>query len=237
MGKLFQRPKLEPKEYLAQLHKEITVITTELESLKESYVAKSIELNNDFEAERDKKQRELGELENTLVFKRMEQAELAKPFNTRTQELNERESALKDKESQFLSHEQQVFEREREAEKKLESVQDLADQIGEARVRQLVKDKLLIVKENTLKQRENAHLLRSEELAQKANDMHAEFLEREEKVSLRELNVESRSENLLERESTLAKANIMLRDREQMLKRGFDELRLKQNGSTERPQG
>lgn len=230
---LFQKPKLDKKEYFANLEKEIFRVTEELEKAKTHFADAYVELDKEFSAKKALKEKELASLENTLMFLRSERAELEKPIEHKREELNQRESELKKREIEVLSESQKAYEREREAEKKLESVQELADELGETAIRHMVKEKLLNGREESIKSKEAQYLLKVEKFSHEVNESAARIQERENDLIVREANLDGKEENMVTREKELKAGYVLLNDRRTLLEKGWTELREKQHGKSD----
>lgn len=227
------KAKVKPEEYLKALYDKIFATEKELEKWQADFKTAQISLEGDFEKDKARKEQALGSLENTLEIKRAEYAELSKPFMDRSQELNEREQKLLMRERQASEESQKAFETQKEAENKLADVQSLSDQLGETRVRQLVKEESLKNLEKTLKHSETQHLLKLERFSHEVNESAALIQERENAVMLKELNVQSKEENLVKREKELLDGHIWLNDQRGVLARAWAELsRRKENGKS-----
>lgn len=231
---LFQKPKVDQKEYLANLQAEIFRITEELEKIKTRFAQAYIDLENEFSSKKAQKEKEIDELENKLSLMRSERVELEKPIEYKRKELNERESELKVREIEGLAESQKAYEREREAERKLESVQELADELGETRVRHMVKEKLLKGREDGLKDKEAQYILKVEHFNQNKREATSKLEEKEKEILFKELNVQGKEENLERREKELLEGYVLLNDRRTLLEKGFKELKEKQHGSPKR---
>ncbi len=160
-------------------------------------------------------------MERELVVKREERARLEAPLIEREQKM---ENAFKRKESEFLQRvqlvneqEQHIFERERECEMKLESVRDLADDLGETRVRLSLKEKTIEGRERLVNERENQYLLRVKSLEESANKIAATIQERENAITLKELNAQGKEENLAKREEQLIQDKLKVNSQRQAL--------------------
>lgn len=221
---LFKKPKLEPKDYLANLQAEILVAERRFEELDGKYAAKSVQLEHEYAAKLLLLTKDTDALENSLAIKRSEYAQLSKPFEDRSSVLNEREKQLDGREETLNSYEQTVFQREHDTENKLQSVQELCNKVGETNIKQQVKEGILKLREESLKEKETEILAGLEHLALKRNEVSAELLKREEIVTLRELNVDSERENLVNREKQIEKDLRFIQDRKGIMDRNDKRL-------------
>ena len=182
----------------------------------------------DFERERLDKRRTIDALDNVIALKQSKRNEAEVPLTEKWKAIGEREKDLQDREKILSEGLQKVFERESDAEKKLESVQCLADQLGETRVRQMVKEKTLQSLEKALKENETQYLSKVERFSHEVNEAAARIQEKENAVNLKELNVQSQEENLVKREKELLDGHIWLNDQRNVLARAWSELKEKQ---------
>lgn len=232
MTTLFKKPTIEPKKYLAELEAKILIKTKALEGLDGEYEGKKYALEEEFSKKKAFAERELFDITNALEIKRTDYAQKLIPITERSQGLDEREKTLLEKEGKVLEREQGVFEREHEVESKLSGVQDLADELGETRIRLKVKEKTLDGREKLLKDNEDTLLLRIERFSHEVNESSALLQERVNEIELRELNIKSNQENLAQREVALSNGKIRLADREATLARAWKELKTKYGRST-----
>ena len=233
--RIFRKPKLESKEYLASLNAMIFEAEKKLLGLEDASVIAQTHIREEFEFIRKEKQAEIDALSSVLAIMQSERIELEKPITHKRLELDEREKKIEERAQKVRDDEQKALEREREAEAKLESVQQLADELGETRVRQVVKEKLLKGREDGLRDSENRHLLKIDQFNLSVRGVEEGLEERERVVKLRELNVNGKEENLEKREKELLNGHILLNDQRGTLARAWKELKQKQHGSTKRP--
>lgn len=229
MTLLFKKPAIESKEYLTKLHKEIFKATKDLEELRSQFTEAHTALERDFEKRKAHTQKDIAALENTLAIKRQERAQLEAPLTLQSKALEQREDILSERESVLTEEFRVCFEKEREAEKKLEEVQALADDLGDEKVRLQVKEKLLVGREAGLKDREMKHLLNTDAQEREGNRIAGLLMERENAVSLREQNVESKLENISQREKELEKTRLLVQSQRESLL-----LAQKEHGSSNR---
>jgi len=234
MAKLFQKPVQESKEQLAKLQSDIFEAMRRVEGIDAEFAEKYRALDIEFLGKKSEKQKELDALENILGILRAERVELEKPIEHKRKELAEREVKIVEKEKSLTDQMQKAFEREREADTKLEDVQSLSDELGETRVRQMTKEKLLKGREDALKDRESAHLVKIERFSHEVNEAAARIQERENALFIKESTVQGKEENLVKRKKELLDGYILLNDRRGALERAWRELELKQHGKSQR---
>lgn len=210
---LFQKPKLENKEYLANLQVEIFDVTRRLEGIKAQFEQKYVDFELDFDRRKAEKEKELHDINEKVAFLRSERVELEKPIDYKRKELNERDIKLAEREMLLVEERQNAFEREREAERKLESVKELADDLGEVSTRNKIKERLLKGREESIQQKEQDYMVKIEKLSHEVNEAAARIQERENAVIIKEENVRGKEENLVKREKRLAEQNIALNDK------------------------
>lgn len=227
---IFKKPDLDKKErekYLADLEKKIFLKEKELESINTASEITRRSLEESLNESANEIRKQIADLDNVLFFKREERVELEKPLTARSKALDEREQKLSIRSQSLDDAVQAVFERERATESKLEGIQDLADTLGETRVRLAVKEKTLQGRENLLRDRESNHLIQVEFFNENVKKSYESARQREYDVSLREMNIESEKENLVKREKQLSDDHIWLNDQRGVLARAWEELRRK----------
>jgi hypothetical protein len=230
LEKMQERKPSEKDQYLGQINSEIYLKERQLEALRMNYDLISKSLEHSFIEDSERIRKGIEALESELVLKRAERAELDKPIVQRIQELDRREATLEERAQNLEAESQKVLQRERAAEQKLESVQDLADTLGETRVRLIVKEKQLNSRESLLKDNEMQYLVRIQRLHEEEKHISDILKTREYEISLKELDLQSREENLDKREKTLQDGNIRLMDQRSVLDRAWKELEKKQHG-------
>jgi epidermal growth factor receptor substrate 15 len=216
------------EKYLARLNAQIYEKEREWESISSSFEVKKNATDATFNEYTESLKRQIRELESVLALKRSERVELEKPYIGRSKELDERQSKLDERSKSLDEYAQATFEKERAAEGKLEGIQDLADTLGETRVRLTVKENLLNGREMLIKDKEMRLLVQDSKQQERANKIAAQLQERDNAVTLKELNVQGKEENLERREKELLDGFILLNDQRGTLGRGFNELRRKQ---------
>lgn len=232
MARLFKKPKETSKQNpVGESLKELKA-EEELDEFKSRVTQEKEILIESFEREKAEREALIKVLDNTIELKRQKREEAEVPLLERVRLIDERERVLAEKETQVSQDRQRAFETQREAERKLEDVQELTDQVGETRVRQMVKEKTLIERENVLKGRENEYLIKIEKFSHEINESAARIQERENAVYLKELNLQSKEENLAKREKELLNGHILLNDQRGTLERAWNELKEKQHGSS-----
>ena len=207
----------------------------ELVKLNPAYEQRKKELEADFQARKLSLEAQLRVIENSIEIKRSKREEAEVPITERIKVAEERERKVLLREEEVARNQQQAFEQERKAETKLEDVQILSDQLGETRVRQMVKEQTLEVREKVVRQNENRVLLGIDALNKRQIEVQAGLSLREEAVTLRELDIQSKEENLVTREKELSDGHIWLNDQRGVLARAWAELKRKQNVKSNRP--
>lgn len=224
------KSKVRPEVYLSSIYEQIFKIETELENKKQKFIQTVSGLEIDSEIKRKELWKDIDLLENVLAIKRAERIQLDRPFIDRTGELNQREIEIIEARKVVSQDQQKAFEIQRMAENKLEDVQILADQLGETRVRQMVKEHMLQEREKNVKGGEQKILLGFDSLYKRQQEVKTELKLREDAVELKELNVTSEKDNLVKREKELLDGHIWLNDQRGVLARAWQELKNKQNG-------
>lgn len=221
--------RVKPEEYLKTLYDKISSVEKLVEEFEARYADTKLDLERTLGRRKLELEREISTLENVLIFKREEHAELVKPITLLSKALQEKESELLVREQLADEATQRAFEREREAEKKLESVQELADELGESRVRLTIKERTLQGREDLLKDKETQYLVRIERFSREVNESSARIQERVNEVTLKELNLQGKEENLVKREKELLDGHIWLNDQRGVLDRAWKELKKKKS--------
>lgn len=220
--------KVKPEEYLKTLYDKIFFKEQELETLTIDAQSKKETLERDYEEDRARKNKEIDSLEDVLGIKRAEYAELIKPSIDRSKELDTREAVFAEKELLCKENEQTVFERERNVENRLQDLQLLSDKLGDIKIQQENEKTVLGTRETLLKEKEIQYLAKIDHFSAEVNKAATLTQERGNELSLRELNLQGKEENLAQREARLIKDNILLNDQRGVLKRAFEELQRKQ---------
>lgn len=221
------KEKLKPEIYISALYSEIYEKERELEALNLSSNTLRNALNASFLEDSERIKKELEGLKSQLAIKRAERIELDKPITDRQNSLDARAISLDVRAKEIDEKEQKVFEGERENEMKLESLKDLADNLGETRTRLVIKEKLILGREGNLKNREVQYLVAVENLNERERQFVEAVKEREYALQLKELNVQSKEENLVKREKELSDGHIWLNDQREVLERAWKEIKKK----------
>lgn len=230
MVRLFERPELGKKEkesYLKTLEMKILQKEQEWEATQERMAENQKAIDKTFQNRAASLTKELNDIENALVFKREERAELEKPLIERMRAIDARESKVIQGELDIKTQQQAIFEKERATEAKLDGIKDLSDELAEIRVRLNIKEKQHDTKAQSLANKEMEYLIAYQNFREEAAKIRDTFKEREYAISLRELNVQSEKENLLKREQLLENGHIWLNDQREVLGRAWAELRSK----------
>ena len=219
--RLFPKPDLTPEKRKENLEGDINRLQIKFERLTGDYSDKIGVL----EAEYQKKEKQIREeswiLDNILESKRNERKELTKPLKKREEdiltkefELTERESSLKTKEE---AKEQEFLKREMTIRSKEDMLEDMADDLGEAR---LVVSKSINeskAKEDALKEKEMQYLLKVDlfnEEQKKQNDL---LDARRQDLHEVLLSLQAKEENLIAREGELAEEKLKVNSQRQAL--------------------
>jgi hypothetical protein len=232
---IFQDPKklkeikehLKPEVYLKSLYEKIGSKEKEWETRQIQINENWIAMDKTFQGHVASLTKELKDIENALVFKREESAELEKPLTERIKAIDAREQKVIQSELDIKTQEQAVFEKERATEAKLDSIKDLSDELAEMRVRLNIREKQHASKEASLKTKEMEYLVAVQNLKENEKNISAALQNREYAVSLKELGVQSREENLIQREQKLSEGHIWLNDQRGVLERAWAELKRK----------
>lgn len=221
------KEKVKPEVYLQKLYTKISELETNYSRLSKELEERHEVKVHSFFLIWEAKQKEVEQLESVLVFKREEQAELEKPLSEKWARMNERDKTQDARQKELDNQTQGVFEREHECDMRLESMQNMADELSESRVRIASKERYLQKQKEVLDDRETQYLLlvdaRNEEEGKKRNELQVlEF-----GLSLREVEITSKEENLLHREKELLDGFALLTDRRGVLERAWKELQSK----------
>ena len=158
--KLFNKPKFEPKEELAQLKQAIFEKSKQLEGLQGEYEDKSSALQASFEEKRAELKKEYSELENLVNLKRQERAFLELPLDQKRKSLEDKEKSLETAELALTDRITREEERERKNERDENENISLLDEIGDKKTQLDRREKSVKDKEQILKGRESDYLLR-----------------------------------------------------------------------------
>lgn len=208
---------MKPEVYLAAVYAKIGEVETALLESKAQSDKNNAELMEQFLKDKSQKLKDIDVLENVLLAKRQEREYLEKPLIEKERILNERSAALDIKDRDIESKEQHVFEREVACERKLESIQDLADMLSEEKGKVMIREQKVGKREEVLKEREDMHLIKSEALNESSQAAHAILAVREDRVLLRELNISSKDENLTNREKELERERELIQSKRRAL--------------------
>lgn len=234
---VFQDPKklkeikehLKPEVYLKSLYEKIGSKEKEWEVIQQQTAENKIVMDKTFQEHVASLTKELKDIENALVFKREERAELEKPLTERIKAIDAREQKVIQSELDIKAQEQALFEKDYATEAKLDSIKDLSDELAEMRVRLNIREKQHDAKASSLKNKEIEYLVAYQNFREEAAKIRNQFQEREYAIELRELNVQSEKENLVKREKELSNGYILLTDQRGTLERAWQELRRKEN--------
>jgi len=221
----------EREKYLARLNAQIYQKEREWEEKQALVAANTVALDESFRKHAENLTNQIQELESQLVLKRTERKELEKPFEDRKRVLDERETTILKREEAASEKEQELFQKERSYEIKLDSIKDLSDQVSEARLTLTIREKKIEAKENALSRREMEYLVAVQNLKEQEISIRNAFQTREYAVALKELSVQSKEENLVQREQKLLEGNIRLTDQRDVLARAWKEVEQKKHGN------
>lgn len=222
------KEKVKPEIYLKSLYGKILEKEKEWEVIQQQTAENKIAIDKTFQEHVASLTKELKDIENALVFKREERAELEKPLTERIKIIDARELKVIQSELDIKAQEQAVFEKERTTEAKLDSIKDLSDELAEMRVRLNIREKQHASKEASLKTKEMEYLVAYQNFREEAAKIRNQFQEREYAIAMRELNVQSKEENLVSREQKLTDGHIWLNDQRGVLERAWRELKSKE---------
>lgn len=209
--------KVSPEEYLSSLYEKIATVEKDLVIWESDLKRRKADSETEFIQKKTEKERLFKVLENTLETLRQQRDAAEIPVFEKLKVLDEREIILNEREKQVFAEKQEALRREEEASVKLEDVQILADQLGETRVRQMIKEKSLKELEKALQHNENLYLLKVERFSHEVNESAALIQERENTILLKEQNIESKEENLAKREEALINERLLIQSQRQAL--------------------
>lgn len=211
------KEKIKPEVYLQKLYAKISDLET-------GYISRAAHLEEEqahaitsLAQEKESKQKEVRELEEVLILKREEYTELNKPIAGREARAREREKHLDERAEKLDAEAQRIFERDHECDLKLESVKDLADQVGEVRLRMSVKEKQLESRESQLSEREAKYLVRISDWNEHEAQGRNKLQELRTDIELREFNIQSKEENITKREEALLEEKLLVQSQRQAL--------------------
>lgn len=232
---LFKKPHFGSTSFKEDINQDVDKILETLHS--DSTWEKKITLEKTafeerWQREKDEKASIIKALDTTIALKRNKRDEAERPLIEFQKELNDRENALALTERTLFDETQKIRLKERDTERKLEDVQALSDQLGEVRRRHLVKEGLLIHREEMLKDKEMSYLTKIEKFSREVNESAAKIQERQNEVLMKELNIESKEENLKKREKELLDGHAWLNDQRAVLQRAWNELTIKTHDSS-----
>ena len=219
------KQKVKPEVYLQTLYAKIAEKEGELRLITEKDETMRRSIEQSFQVDKAKYIRELQAIENDLVFKREERAELEKPLTERIKALDERQKLIEQEETSQKEERQRLFEKDAALESKLEGVRDLSDNLSEQHTKLQVREQLLQGKEERLKDSEMKHLVRISQWNEQEANLRNDWQAREYAVALREVSLEGKEENLIKREKQLSDGLLWLQDQRGVLERAWAELR------------
>ena len=219
--KLFPKPNLAPEKQKENLEVDINRLQIKYEHLSGDYSDKMAILEAEYSTRGANLNREIQDLERTLVSKRQEKTELEKPLTEREHIVSVKESEVKRLFKELEDKNEELNKREFTIRKQEETVEDFADDLGEAK--RAIKERLDIVKakEHILKQKEQDYLLKVDTQNGLLKDKEKEI---DKKIVLLDsitVQQQATKENLEGREEILAKKQRLLNDRWAMLERAI----------------
>ena len=219
--KLFPKPNLAPEKQKENLEYDINRLQIKFERLTGDYSDKMGILEAEYSTRGANLNREIQDLERTLVSKRQEKSELEKPLTEREHIVSVKESEVKRLFKELEYKNDELNKREFDIRKQEETVEDFADDLGEAK--RAIKERLDTVKakEHILKQKEQDYLLKVDTQNGLLKDKEKEI---DKKIVLLDsitIQQQATKENLEGREEILAKKQRLLNDRWAMLERAI----------------
>lgn len=230
LGQLEQPEQSKRAEYEVRLDKSIFQKESDLARLEREYLFKQEKQEHEFSLKESELNGKIGVLENVLVSKRQEHAYLLKPLTEKEKQIDDRKIQQGEREKVLEMREQQVFEREYEADKKMESLTDMLDEMANSRRAILHRERVLDSKEQALADSESRHLLTVSSFNDLKNRHTIDMERRETDVSFRELNVRGKETNLSQREDALIRDRDLHAKAEALIK----EVNARDAKSTER---
>ena len=219
--RLFPKPNLAPEKQKENLEVDINRLQIKYERLSGDYSDKMGILEAEYSTRGANLNREIQDLERTLVSKRQEKTELEKPLTEREHIVSVKESEVKRLFDEICDKTDELSKREFTIRKQEETVEDFADDLGEAK--RAIKERLDTVKakEHILKQKEQDYLLKVDTQNGLLKDKEKEI---DKKIVLLDsitIQQQATKENLEGREEILAKKQRLLNDRWAMLERAI----------------
>jgi chromosome segregation ATPase len=221
MLRIFPKPNLTPEKQKENLEVDINRLQIKYERLTGDYNDKMAILEAEYSTRGANLNREIQDLERTLVSKRQEKSELEKPLTEREHIVSVKESEVKRLFKDLEYKNDELNKREFDIRKQEETVEDFADDLGEAK--RAIKERLDTVKakEHILKQKEQDYLLKVDTQNGLLKDKEKEI---DKKIILLDsitIQQQATKENLEGREEILAKKQRLLNDRWAMLERAI----------------
>ena len=219
------KQKVKPEAFLKTIQEKI--VKAEEDFKTRDTILRALEEEGKLNYERTKQQRidEIKILDSALALKREERAELLKPLDSKRIELTQWEDRLKSKEEVLDTETQNAMRKEKEYESKLDSVRDLADELGEQRTKLQLRERVLDGKEEKIKDSEMKHLVHIAQWNEQEANLRNQWQAREYAVALREVSIEGKEENLIKRERQLSDGLAWLQDQRGVLARAWRELK------------
>lgn len=218
MSRLFQKPILKKESIFTDSIKNSTLeMEQKLEIAEKVFAEKCERLEEDFERRKSEKERAIALLDSTLELKRSRRAELEYPILERTKSLEDREALLVEREENVKKRENKVLEREREVDKGTEDIEILAEEVKKVEVRLESKEKLIAGRLAYLEDGERKYNLKIEAFSHEVNMAAARIQERENELSIKELNVQSKEENITKREEKMLEEKLLIESKRQAL--------------------
>ncbi len=214
--RIFKKPELGAKEreiYLGSLEDKISDKEREWSRISQTLEINSTILDENFKKQSKLLTKQLEDIESELAIKRSERAELEIPLDARKNSLAEREQVILKKEESLESEKQTLLQRERECEIKLESIKNLSDELGEMRVKLLIREKKQESKDRLLADREMQHLILIQNWKEFETKSRNDLQSREYAVAIHEMNLQSEKDG-----------HIWLNDQRGILSRAWKEL-------------
>lgn len=211
------KSKIKPELYLSLVYQKIEMKEKELVLLSRDFEAKRSATEESYITDKNKLERDINALEDVLIGKREERTYLEKPLIEKEFALRERSKVLDEQAEAIKDKEQSVLDKERQCDQRMESLQDLASELGEKSLLLHKRENKLTQLESVLKEREKEHLIKAELLNQKMRSDSEQLSKREYAANLKEINIEGARENIQIREQKLAKEGLLVKSQRQAL--------------------
>lgn len=217
MLRLFKKPDLEPKYEKENLEKEIQDLQIRYEKLYAELEQKRAEMQVSFKDEVILNTREIEALERTLATKRQERKLLEAPLDDRKAELEKRGVELDFKAKEIIEKEQNILAEQLSLKRQKESIEDMADEMGEKRMLLDKREFQIIPKEIILKQKEDDYISMVKTRNGLLEKRESEIREKAEKLKTVVVTLQAKEENLEQREEKIKEDLKLIESKRQAL--------------------